>query len=132
LKILRAAAASEGFGFIDRLIDDWQTGLNRFDRPGERFFGSFQEDRLLAVCGLNRDPYVDQDGVGRLRHLYVLRAVRRRGVATALVKRALSEAAGFFRFVRLQTDNQEAAELYAKLGFAHVIDETASHVIALP
>jgi hypothetical protein len=57
----------EGFGFIDRLIDDWLTGVNRFENPGELFIGGFQEGRLLAVCGLNRDPYTDRDGVGRLR-----------------------------------------------------------------
>ena len=35
------------------------------------------EGRLVGVCGLNVDPYLDDPSVGRVRHLYVLVAARR-------------------------------------------------------
>ena len=65
MRTLRAEAASEGFGFVDRLIDDWLSAANRFEKPGELFFGGFREGSLVAACGLNRDPYTDRDQVGR-------------------------------------------------------------------
>ena len=132
MRTLRAEAASEGFGFVDRLIDDWLSAANRFEKPGELFFGGFREGSLIAACGLNRDPYTDRDQVGRLRHLYVLRSARRQGIASALVRRVLSEAKGVFQFVRLRSHTREAAEFYGRLGFIQVTDETASHMIRLP
>ena len=43
---LRGEALEEGFWFVDRLINDWTAGLNRFDLPGERFLGAFTEEDL--------------------------------------------------------------------------------------
>jgi N-acetylglutamate synthase-like GNAT family acetyltransferase len=132
MSILREEAASEGFGFVDRLIDDWRNAANRFEKPGERFLGVFREGNLLAVCGLNRDPYVDRNQVGRLRHLYVLRSARREGIGSALVGRVLPEAKSVFQIVRLRTHTREAAEFYGRLGFVQVTDATSTHLIRLP
>ena len=132
MRILSAEAASEGFGFVDRLIEDWLNGANRFEKPGELLLGGFREGSLLAVCGLNRDPYIDRSQVGRLRHLYVLRSARGEGIASALVRRVLSEAKGVFPIVRLRTHTREAAEFYGRLGFVQITDETSTHVIRLP
>jgi hypothetical protein len=71
LGALQSEAAAEGFRFVDKLIEDWLSAANRFDRPGELFLGDFREGRLAGICSLNHDPYTDRDGVGRLRHLYV-------------------------------------------------------------
>jgi GNAT superfamily N-acetyltransferase len=78
---------------------------------------------------LNRDPYVDDASVGRIRHVYVLERERRRGVARALVERLLAHAAGRFRVVRLSTG--EAASFYESLGFARVEGEHVTHVMVL-
>ncbi len=77
--------------------------------------------------GLSRDPYVDAGDVGRLRHLYVLNAYRRRGVASALVDDLLGQARGVFTKVRLRTESEQAARFYSRLGFRSIIDPTASH-----
>lgn len=127
METLRAEAAGEGFRFMDNLIGDWLSGANRFDRPGEHFLGAFQATGLLAVCGLNRDPFTDQDGVGRLRHLYVRKSARRRGVASMLVHQLLTEAEKDFYLVRLRTDTRGAATFYAGHGFVPIVDRTASH-----
>jgi len=128
---VQAEASAEGFRFVDRLIEEWRSAANRFDRPGELFLGGFLERQLLGFCGLNYDPYTDQGGVARLRHLYVRRDVRRTGVASALVRLILSEAKGSFHLVRLRTDTSDAAEFYARLGFVSVIDATPSHELFL-
>ena len=129
--LLRMEAIDEGFRFVDRLIDDWTSGANRFGQPGERFLGAFSGSDLMGVCGLNRDPYIEQDAVGRLRHLYVRKAARRHGIGAALVQRLLDEASTAFRLVRLRTATEEAAAFYLQLGFVSVQDEAASHVKAI-
>jgi GNAT superfamily N-acetyltransferase len=131
MALLRTEAMNEGFLFVDRLVRDWTAGSNRFDLPGERLIGAFAGENLLGVCGLNRDPYINQDEIGRLRHLYVRACARRRGVASALVQRLLDDASNTFRIVRLRTATREAAEFYRRHGFVPQQDETASHVKAL-
>jgi GNAT superfamily N-acetyltransferase len=121
----------EGFLFVDRLVRDWTSGSNRFDLGGEQFLYAFAGEILIGVCGLNRDPYLDQDGIGRLRHLYVRECARRRGVASALVRRMLDEAGNTFQVVRLRTATMEAAAFYLWHGFVPVWEETASHAKAL-
>jgi GNAT superfamily N-acetyltransferase len=129
---LQSEAAAEGFRFVEKLIEDWMSAANRFDRPGELFLGGFRDGRLAGVCGLNHDPYTDRDGVGRLRHLYVRQDARRNGIASALVRLILDEAKGTFQVVRLRTDTPETAEFYTQLGFTSVNDATASHMKLLP
>jgi len=112
-------AESEQFGLrlVRRLVEEWATGANRFDRPGEILFGAFIDQRLVGVCGLNVDPYASDERVGRVRHLYVLSAFRRRGIGRRLVKRVIQAAHGRFDNVRLRTTDAAAARLYEALGF---------------
>ena len=124
---LRAEAAGEGFRFVDKLVTEWRSGENRFARPGEAFLGACQGNELAAVGGLNRDPYADEDGIGRLRHLYVTKSARRSGVASALVRHLVDPAVGHFHVVRLRTASREAANLYISLGFHPVGEEAATH-----
>ena len=128
---LAAEARADGRHFVDTLDREWQSGTNRFDAAGEVLFGAFDGDRLVGVGGLNRDPYVAAPGIGRLRHLYVLVAWRRRGVGRALVGAVLEAARGTFDCVRLRTRAAPAARLYEALGFAPVDDATATHVLDL-
>ena len=128
---LCAEAAGEGFRFMDRLTSEWRSGINRFARPGEVLLGAFQAADLVAVGGLNRDPYANQDGVGRLRHLYVRRSTRHSGVGSVLVSTLLDRADNAFHSVRLRTQTREAADFYVSLGFHPVQDETATHVRSL-
>jgi GNAT superfamily N-acetyltransferase len=131
IELLRAESVNEGFLFADRLVQDWTSGSNRFDLPGERLLGAFAGEALIGVCGINRDPTIDQDGIGRLRHLYVRECKRRHGVASALVQRLLDEASNTFRIVRLRTETREAAAFYLRHGFVPLQDQTASDVKAL-
>ena len=131
LAALAEEAQSEGYGFVQRLISDWHSGANRYGRPGERLAGAFWSGELVGVCGLNRDPYTDRHDVGRLRHLYVRKSDRHRGIGAALVQQLLKGASPPFALVRLRTNTAEAAAFYEKLGFAAVGDRTATHAKSL-
>ncbi len=106
-----------GHRFVRRLVEEWTAKVNRFDQPGEALFAAWAGGRLVGVCGLNADPYTAEPGVGRVRHLYVLAALRRFGIGRRLVEAVLAAARGRFAALRLRTDNPEAAAFYERLGF---------------
>ena len=108
---------SAGYRLVRRLVDEWASGENRFDRPGEVLFAAWMDGRLIGACGLNVDPYTKAAGVGRVRHLYVLSAYRRLGVGGRLVGLVVDAARGRFGRPRLSTQNPEAARLYERMGF---------------
>ncbi len=124
-------AESQGHRFMRRLLDDWESGANRFQKAGEFLLSAHIEGRLVAVGGLNNDPYALIGHVGRLRHVYVLDTARRLGIGTLLVKRIMEDAAESFSTLRLRTKTTEAAEFYERLGFQKTSEQTATHVIGL-
>ena len=121
-----------GLRFVRRLADEWASGANRFDRPGEALFVARSAGDVVGVCGLNVDPYATALDVGRVRHLYVLRAHRHRGIGQQLVTAIVQAARGRFQRLRLRTQNPEAARLYERLGFRAAVDATdCTHVMEL-
>ncbi|MFY9657096.1 MAG: GNAT family N-acetyltransferase [Methylocystis sp.] len=124
---LEAQARQEGFNFVLRLLSDWRTGLNCFDKPGECLLGAFDGGRLVAVGGLSIDPYCASRKVGRLRRLYVSAPFRRRGLGARLVEALVSKAHTHFHSLRVRTDNSAAEAFYFSLGFCRIEDATASH-----
>jgi GNAT superfamily N-acetyltransferase len=117
LSALVADSERDGWRFVRRLADEWASGVNRFDRPGERLFAAQSGGAVLGVGGLNVDPYAADPTVGRVRRLYVLRAHRGRGVGRELVHAIIRAAAGRFRRLRLRTESPDAARFYERLGF---------------
>jgi GNAT superfamily N-acetyltransferase len=107
---------------VRRLVDEWETGANRFDKPGEALFGAWLDGRLVGVCGLNVDPFADDEHTGRVRHLYVLPDFRRRGIGRRLVLQVMKTAHGRFDDLRLRTNEPDAARLYEALGFRFLPD----------
>jgi len=118
-----------GYQFIQRTIDDWENGTNRFSGPGEKLWGLFLGSDLAGICGLNRDPYTPEPNVGRVRHLYVMEAHRRKGYASLLMNVIMHEARQHFTVLRLLTDNPAAAKFYEKLGFQNVNGDKVSHIM---
>jgi GNAT superfamily N-acetyltransferase len=117
---LLADDAQAGTRHVRRLADEWASGVNRFDRPGETLLGAWFGGELVGVCGLNVDPYAGHDRVGRVRRLYVLSARRRLGVGRRLVTEVVAAARGRFDLLRLSTTSAPAAGLYEALGFRRV------------
>lgn len=121
-----------GFRLVRRLVDEWQAGANRFDRPGEILLAATLDARLLGVCGLNVDPYAAADRIGRVRHLYVLASWRRHGVGGQLMEEIIHRATGHFDVLRLRTQNPQAAAFYERLGFRRAFDDQfATHFMVL-
>lgn len=112
-----AESRQQGQLFVDRLVADYESGANRFDKAGEALYGVYNEGRLIAVGGLNRDPYLPDQAVGRLRHLYVLEDWRRQGVGRLLVDQIIAAARQHFRILTLRTVDDGAARFYEALGF---------------
>jgi len=130
---LVAESERSGLRFVRRLVDDWAAGVNRFDRPGEALFAARAGGRWVGVCGLNADPYIDRAGVGRVRHLYVLAAQRRRGVGRSLVTAVIGAARGAFDRLRLRTEDEGAARFYEGLSFRRCAGEPdCTHALEWP
>ena len=122
-----------GLRFVLRLAEEWASGRNRFDRPGEALFGAGLDRRIWSASAAStstRTPTMPR--VGRVRHLYVLTAHRRLGVGRQLVVAVVAAAHGPFATLRLSTTNPEAARLYESLGFRrHAGDAHCTHVMEL-
>ena len=86
LSALVTEADATGFHALSRLLSEWQSGVNRFDQRGEALFIATDDRRVVGVCGLNRDPYLSDPTVGRIRHLYVALDHRRKGIGTQLIR----------------------------------------------
>jgi GNAT superfamily N-acetyltransferase len=132
LAVLIADSERAGQRFVRRLADEWASGGNRFDRPGEMLFAAWRERELVGVGGLNVDPYAEAPLVGRVRHLYVLSTARRLGIGQQLVERIIETARGQFDSLRLRTFNPDASRLYERLGFRRRDDVAdCTHVMEL-
>jgi ribosomal protein S18 acetylase RimI-like enzyme len=134
-----AESKMAGFRAIDRLVTDWKTGANRFDRPGEALFIARQgapqsgsgSDRILGVCGLNCNPYIDPSQIGRVRRLYVMQDSRRQGIGRTLVHQIIEVAKLSFDRLHVRTTNPIAAQFYQLLGFMACHSESATHTLDL-
>lgn len=123
-------AETEGHDLVRRLVDDWADGSNRFDRSGEVALAARAGNRLVGVGGLNRDPYLGDPTVGRIRHVYVSPDMRGRGVGRYLVTALVDHARTTFKRVRLRSTG--APDFYLALGFEETKTEPdATHVMEL-
>jgi GNAT superfamily N-acetyltransferase len=114
---LAEESLSQGFRFVERLIQDYRQGLNCFDQSGEILLTALVQGAVVGIGGLNRDPYFNDSKIGRLRHLYVKSAWRRHGVGRLLVTQLIHKANQHYQLLTLRTDTPAADEFYQKLGF---------------
>jgi GNAT superfamily N-acetyltransferase len=121
----------EGFEFVQRTFNDWNSGANRFSQTGEGLWGLVSGTELIGIGGLNIDPYVEDTGTDRARHLYIRQAYRQKGCATLLMNTIIKRAQFHFRILRLFTSNPAAAAFYEQLGFEHLPGHKVSHVLIL-
>jgi len=135
MEALLAESRAEGHNFVDRLVDDFMDGSNRFDQPGEALFGVYAGGQLVAVGGLNRDPYLPDENAGRVRHVYVLPAFRRQGAGRLLMHAIIAAArSSHFRLLTLRTLNPVADTFYRALGFRRDsdVEEATHHLVCQP
>jgi len=124
-------ARQDGYRFVQRTIDEWLLRINAFSKDGEILNGILLGDKIIAIGGLNIDPYMDDPSIGRVRHMYVHRDYRENGLSKVLMKKIIKDAKKSFRLLRLSTNNEVAVALYENLGFEKVKVHKATHVLTL-
>ncbi|MFF2754899.1 GNAT family N-acetyltransferase [Psychrobacillus sp. NPDC058041] len=108
----------DGFRFLERLVNEFENGTNTFTKPGEYLYGVYMDEgKLIAVGGLNRDPYSNNQNIGRLRRFYVAKEYRRSGVGKLLLNEIISDAKNYFEIIVLHTDTEQATKFYSAFGF---------------
>jgi GNAT superfamily N-acetyltransferase len=126
---LNALANLEGLRFVARLVEEFRAGSNTFSDLGEALFEVRAAGELIAIGGLNIDPYTSNRSVGRVRRMYVHPEHRSRGIGMALIEAIEGHAHGKFDLLRLRTDNEAASRFYVRVGFSPVTGlSEASHV----
>lgn len=114
---LVSESSREGFRHIRRLVDEYISGVNRFDRNHEALFVCRSEGRIIGICGLNQTPDSGGD-TGRVRRMYVLPEFRRQGVGRMLMQAVIQAAADHYSWLVLRTDQTQAGDFYISLGFS--------------
>lgn len=130
IRALEKEAVREGFRFLTRLIDEWNSGANRFDAPGECLMAAYRNQQLIGIGGLSVDPYT-RENIARLRRVYVNASSRGHHVGRTLVKALVAHAALRFQNVCLFTDTAEGDAFYLRCGFMRIDDDHATHVMCL-
>lgn len=134
---LCSESQQEGQRMLTRLRDNWHSGANRFALHGEMLNGAFfvqgegGERQLVGICGRNIDPFAGSPRIGRVRHLYVARAMRRQGVGQSLMNHLLEDAKTYFDVLHTHAPDSADA-FYRGLGFIAIDDDVnATHRLTL-
>lgn len=128
---LRSQSMAEGFNMLRRLEENWLSGNNRFDRPGEKLIGAYTDGLIVGVCGLNIDPFTQTAGSGRLRHLYVDSGWRNRRVGSCLLSEILKDAGCWFNLINTNAPSL-AFTFYERAGFVALFGmDKATHQFCL-
>jgi ribosomal protein S18 acetylase RimI-like enzyme len=117
---LASLASFEGFRMVRRLIDDYESGANTFSARGERLCAAIHKERVVAVGGLNVDPYFGSPSLGRIRHFYVHPDFRRSGVGSRLMRLIEADSEARFDCLQLFTTSAIAARFYEGMGYGSV------------
>ena len=124
LPSLVAEAEASGIAWIADFREAWR--MRPYTDEGEALFIAFAGDAPLAMAVISADPHVERTDTGRLRYIYVARAVRGRGLLRVFVELCLAHGAARWRRLRLHTDNPVAARVYESYGFVPAADEVRS------
>lgn len=115
---LLTESKNEGFRFLERLVTDYKNGTNNFSQPGESLYGVFNKEGLLvAIGGLNIDPFSNIGKIGRLRRFYVCKDYRRHGIGGLLLNTIIHDAKKYYKTLVLHTDTEQAENFYVSFGF---------------
>lgn len=114
---LSLVSQKEGFRFINRLIDEYQSSQNCFDREGEALFSIQQNEKIIAIGGINATEDIE---IGRLRRFYVHPFYRCHGIGKLLLSTIENYAKQHFIEIVLYTDTHRAATFYRKMGYREI------------
>jgi GNAT superfamily N-acetyltransferase len=129
IKHIEDMAKKEGYNLINRLVTDYDSGENKFDREGEKLIGFVMDDMIVALCGLNIEPTNIQ--YGRIRRLYVLPAYRNQGIGTELVNHLIEYARHYYKGVVVNIGNLPVNHFYESIGFNSANNPSFTHLLLL-
>jgi len=113
---------ADGFHFLKRLVDEFNSGINRFDNLGEVLLVVREQGCLIAIGGLN-----NYKGVGRLRRFYVRKEYRRTGLGRMLLEELEQYAIKSFPEIVLFSDTSDANKFYQACGYTSAAESGISH-----
>ncbi|WP_277587295.1 GNAT family N-acetyltransferase [Psychrobacillus antarcticus] len=122
----------EGYRFVSRLASEYEDGTHRFSEQGEAIYGAWDDDELVAIGGLFRNPASEAENSARLFRFYTLPEYRRKGVGSELLKAISGNAKGHFKEITTKTESAKADSFYRANGF--IFDERSpdtTHVLTL-
>ncbi|MGO6849120.1 GNAT family N-acetyltransferase [Rhizobium beringeri] len=126
---LESEARREGYLHITRLVDEWSTGDNRFQRDGERLLGAYADEVLAGIGGMTVETAMS--GALRMRRFYMRPAMRGRGIGRMLAMALLDHARSFCTVVTVHAGNDGAARFWESIGFQPHGRDGHSHLLAL-
>lgn len=114
---------AEGFRFLRRLFDDFNSGKNQFNQVGEALFVIENKGLLLAIGGVNRT----NSTTGRIRRFYVAKQFRGLGIGGQLLDAIETHTAKHFTTIELYTDTPDASSFYRRHHYQPVKQPKVSH-----
>ena len=127
-KEIQRESQAEGHNMVNRLLEDFQAGINRFDALGEILCAHFSGQVVVAVAGLNQEPDSSYPRAGRIRRLYVVPRFRGKGLALNLVEELVRFASMHFDTLTVNVGKLDARGFYEHLGFKLVQHSGITHI----
>jgi len=118
LRPLIEPSLAEGYNFVQKLWEEYESGKVTFTGEGETLLGGYIDGKLVAIGGIHADPYLNQPHIGRIRHVYVLSEYRRTGIGKGLVLGLMESASETFTTVTLRTPTDHGRAFYNAIGFS--------------
>jgi GNAT superfamily N-acetyltransferase len=125
--MLQQNARAEGHRNMDRLVEDWASGAQRFDAAGEALLAALVAGELAGIGGITADPTMQ--GALRMRRFYVRALFRRHGVGRRLAETLIARVRPGVHLV-VNAGTQQAARFWEALGF--MPDQRDGHTHTLP
>jgi len=129
---LRAEAAREGFGHIERLAMEWDAGEQRFEAEGEALFAAFEGGALAGVGAVSREHLEPELGAMRMRRCYVRPGFRRRGVGRALAGAMIQQGLAGAAVLTVNAGTPDAPAFWTAMGFTPDARNGRTHVLHGP
>ncbi len=121
-------ASAEGYRFVDRLLEEWRDGTNRFDRDGEVLLLAFENDVLAGIGGITWEP--GNPDLLRMRRFFICSKFRRKSVATLLVSEILLGLESDDRNIVVNAGTSVAPLFWEAIGFEAVTNQPYSHILS--
>ncbi|WOV86312.1 GNAT family N-acetyltransferase [Sporosarcina oncorhynchi] len=121
----------EGYRFVSRLVNDFEDQTNTFSEEGEALFAvNNPSGEIVAIGGINRSPFTDDEDVARLQRFYVLEEARRQGVGTLLQNAIIDHAKNHFKEITVRTESSKSDAFYRATGFTFDDSDTeTTHIM---